>query len=125
MAKRLKEIFREDSSYKVFFAALLIAGLGYGIYKGILDNYLAEVVGLREMDRGIAEFFREIPGLLLVFVLALFYSFSAEKMYKLGAAIALAGMIMISVVPPVKGLVILSIFVYSLGEHIQDRKSVV
>lgn len=119
MAKRLKEIFREDSSYKVFFAALLIAGLGYGIYKGILDNYLAEVVGLREMDRGIAEFFREIPGLLLVFVLALFYSFSAEKMYKLGAAIALAGMIMISVVPPVKGLVILSIFVYSLGEHIQ------
>jgi MFS family permease len=40
-------------------------------------------------------------------------------MCEVGAAIALAGMIMISVVPPVKGLVILSIFVYSLGEHIQ------
>lgn len=119
MGKRLQEIFREDSSYKVFFAALIIAGLGYGIYKGVLDNYLAEIVGMGEMDRGITEFFREIPGLLLVLVLAVFYSFSAEKMYKLGAAIALLGMIMISVVPPVSGMVILSIFIYSLGEHIQ------
>ena len=119
MGKRLKELFRVDSSYKVFFAALIVAGLGYGIYKGILDNYLAEIVGMGEMDRGITEFFREIPGLLLVLILAVFYSFSAEKMYKLGAAIALAGMIMISVVPPVRGLVVLSIFIYSLGEHIQ------
>ena len=114
MGKRLQEIFREDSSYKVFFAALIIAGLGYGIYKGVLDNYLAEIVGMGEMDRGITEFFREIPGLLLVLVLAVFYSFSAEKMYKLGAAIALLGMIMISVVPPVSGMVILSIFIYPL-----------
>ena len=38
MGKRLQEIFREDSCYKVFFAALIIAGLGYGIYKGVLDN---------------------------------------------------------------------------------------
>ncbi len=119
MGKRLKEIFREDSCYKVFFAALVIAGLGYGVYKGVLDNYLAEVVGMGEMDRGITEFFREMPGLLLVLVLAVFYSFSAEKMYKLGAACALVGMIMISVVPPVKALVILSMFMFSMGEHIQ------
>ena len=119
MGKRLRETFSEDSCYKIFFAALAIAGLGYGIYKGVLDNYLAEIVGMGEMDRGITEFFREMPGLLLVLILAIFYSFSAEKMYKLGAALALVGMMMISIVPPVKGLVILSMFIYSMGEHIQ------
>ena len=119
MGKRLKEVFLEDSCYKLFFAAVIIAGLAHGIYKGVLDNYLAEIVGMGEMDRGITEFFREMPGLLLVLVLAVFYSFTAEKMYKLGATIALAGMIMISAVPPVRGMVILSIFVYSLGEHIE------
>ncbi len=119
MGNRLKEIFRKDSFYKVFFLAVIAAGLAHGIYKGVLDNYLAEIVGMGEMDRGITEFFREMPGLLLVLILALFYSFSAEKMYKLGATVALAGMIMLSVVPPLRGVVILSIFIYSLGEHIE------
>lgn len=119
MIDHLRETFREESCYRVFFAALITAGLGYGIYKGLLDNYLAEVVGMGEMDRGIAEFFREIPGLLLVFILAAFYTFSAEKMYKLGGLIMLAGMALIAIVPPTKVLVIMAIFVYSLGEHIQ------
>ncbi len=119
MGKRLAEIFRENSCYKVFFVTLLITGLSYGIYKGMIDNYLAEVVTMGELDRGIAEFFREIPGLLLVFILAVFYTFSAEKMYKIGAVVMLLGMGMLSIVTPTKLLVTLAIFVHSLGEHIQ------
>ena len=42
-----------------------------------------------ELDRGIMEFFRELPGLMLVFILAALYTFSAEKLYKLGAVIML------------------------------------
>ena len=33
--------------------------VGYGLYKGIVDNYLAEVAGMDEFDRGATEFFRE------------------------------------------------------------------
>ena len=119
MIKRLKDIFREDSCYKVFFLSLVITGLSYGIYKGMIDNYLAEIVVMGEFDRGVAEFFREIPGLLLVLILAVFYSFSAERMYKIGAVILLIGLGMLSLVPSTKVLVTLSIFVHSLGEHIQ------
>lgn len=116
---KLKTIFKEDSYYKVFLTSLLITGLGYGIYKGIIDNYMAEIVGMGEFDRGLAEFFREIPGLMLIFILALFYTFSAEKLYKLGAVIMLAGMAMLGVVTPTKLLVTIAICTYSLGEHIQ------
>lgn len=119
MIQKLKDIFREDSSYKAFFASLIITGLGYGLYKGMIDNYLAEIVTMTEFDRGAAEFFREIPGLMLVFILAAFYTLSAEKLYKAGAVIMLIGMGLLIVVPPVKVLVILSMFIYSLGEHIQ------
>ena len=73
---KIKEVFKEDSCFKVFLLSILIAGLGYGLYKGMLDNYLAEVVKMGEMDRGITEFFREIPGIMLVFILAAFYMFS-------------------------------------------------
>lgn len=116
---RLKAVYKEGSFFKVFLASLVVTGLGYGIYKGIIDNYMAEVVGMGEFDRGLAEFFRELPGLMLIFILAALYTFSAEKMYKLGAVIMLIGMGMLSVVSPTKLLVTLAICIYSLGEHIQ------
>lgn len=115
----LRQIYKEGSFYKVFLLSLLITGLGYGIYKGVIDNYMAEIVGMGEFDRGLAEFFREIPGLLLIFILAALYMFSAQKLYKLGAIIMLVGMGMLSIVSPTKLLVTLAVCIYSLGEHIQ------
>ena len=60
--RNLENIFKPESPYKLFFASLLLSGLGYGIYKGILDNYLAEIVAMTEFDRGVTEFFRELPA---------------------------------------------------------------
>ncbi len=117
--ERLKGVFRPDSGYRAFFLSLLMAGLGYGLYKGVIDNYLAEIVSMTEFDRGVAEFFRELPGLLLVFLLAVMYTFSAEKIYKIGAVIMLCGMAMLFLVPSSRVLVTLAICVFSLGEHIQ------
>ncbi len=117
--KRFKEVFREDSKYKLLFLSILTVGLGYGIYKGIIDNYLADIVVMGEFERGVAEFFRGLPGLLLVFILAVFYMCSAETLYKIGAVVMLVGMGLLSIVSPTKVLVTLGICIYSLGEHIQ------
>lgn len=117
--ERIKSAFRSGTKYKVLLLSILITALSYGLYKGVIDNYLAEVVMLGEMDRGITEFFRELPGILLVFVLALFYMLSAETLYKVGAVIMLIGMGMHAVLPPTKVLITLAICLYSFGEHIQ------
>ncbi len=119
MLKRIKATFREDSGYRAFFISMITFALAYGLYKGIIDNYLADVVGMSAFDKGVSEFFRELPGLALIFVLAVLYTLSAEKLYKIGAVIMLAGMVMQSAVPPERAFVILSIFVFSLGDHIQ------
>jgi len=115
----LNAVFREDSPFKVFLLTLLITGLSYGLYKGILDNFLAEVVAMGEMDRGVTEFFRELPGIALVLILAAFYMLSAEALYKIGAVIMLVGMAMHAVLPADKVLMTLAICIYSLGEHVQ------
>ena len=117
--EKIKTVFREDSRFRVFLLSILITGLSYGLYKGMLDNFLAEVVGMGEMGRGVTEFFRELPGILLVFLLAAFYMLSAESLYKAGAVIMLAGLAMHAVLPPTKVLATLAICMYSLGEHIQ------
>ena len=117
--ERIKNVFRGDSKYKVLLLSVLITGLSYGLYKGMLDNFLAEVVQMGEMDRGVTEFFRELPGILLVFILAVFYMLSAETLYKAGAVIMLVGLGMHAILPPTKVLATLAICMYSLGEHIQ------
>ncbi|MBQ7063948.1 MAG: MFS transporter [Firmicutes bacterium] len=116
---KLDSVFKPESKYKAFFISIITFGLAYGLYKGVIDNYLAEIVGMSEFDKGVSEFFRELPGLMLIFILALLYMFSAEKIYKIGAFIMLAGMAAQSVVPASRVLVILCMFVYSLGEHMQ------
>lgn len=115
----MKEIFKEGSRFRPFLLSIALMSIGYGLYKGVIDNYLAEVVGMGEFDRGVSEFFRELPGLALIFILAIFYKFSAEKMYKMGLIVMLVGMVMQSVIPPSKVLVILAMFLFSYGEHIQ------
>lgn len=116
---RSRDSFRKESGVGLFLLSVLITGLSYGLYKGVLDNFLAEIVGMGEMDRGVTEFFRELPGILLVFILAVFYMFSAETLYKAGAVIMLAGMGMHAVLPATKVMTTLAICMYSLGEHIQ------
>ncbi|MCR4771966.1 MAG: MFS transporter [Oscillospiraceae bacterium] len=117
--KRLKEVFRTDSGYKAFFLSVMTFALAYGIYKGVIDNYLADVVTMSGFDKGVSEFFRELPGLALVFILAALYTLSAERLFRIGALIMLAGMAAQAVVPADRVLVILCIFVFSMGEHIQ------
>ena len=117
--RSLTDTYREGNNYKFLLLSVLITGLSYGLYKGMLDNFLAEVVAMGEMDRGITEFFRELPGIALVFILAAFYMLSAETLYKVGAVIMLVGMGMHAVLPATKILTTLAICMYSLGEHIQ------
>ena len=116
---RLQHIFKPETRYGALFLSLLLSAVGFGLYKGVIDNYMAEVVRMNELDRGITEFFREVPGLLLVLILAIFYRSSAEKMYKIGMVVMVIGMILQTFVSPVKALVILAVFIYSTGEHIQ------
>ena len=117
--KRFSEVFREESGFRAFFGSILTFALSYGLYKGVIDNYLAEAVSMSGFDKGVSEFFRELPGLVLVFILAALYTFSAEKIYRIGAVIMLAGMAGQAVVPASRVLVIFCIFIYSLGDHIQ------
>jgi len=116
---KLKNLFLENTPFKVFLVSVLITGVSYGLYKGMLDNFMAEIVGMSEADRGVTEFFRELPGVTLVFILAAFYMFSVETMYKAGAVIMLVGMAMHAVLPATKVLTTLAICMYALGEHIQ------
>ncbi|MDR1566751.1 MAG: MFS transporter, partial [Treponema sp.] len=115
-------IYRPDAKVGRYLVVLALSGIAYGLYRGIQDNYLAEIVHISAFERGIVEFFRETPGLLVVFILALMYRFSDSRIFKIGSALmaaGLAGLLLSSVsFIGVKFVVVIFMVLFSTGEHI-------
>jgi MFS family permease len=118
-----KDIYRSDAKVGRFLSVLALFGISYGLYRGIQDNFLAEIVHISPFERGIVEFFREMPGLLVVLILAMMYRFTASKIFKMGIAIMAGGMagLLLSSSSPfllTKFMVVLLMVIFSTGEHI-------
>jgi MFS family permease len=111
-------IYRSGMHPLRFLSVLVVSGIAYGLYRGIQDNYLVEIVSITPFERGIVEFFREIPGLLVVFILALMYKFTESKVFKIGIAVMLAGIAGLLFVKSEKIIVVVFMVLFSFGEHI-------
>jgi predicted MFS family arabinose efflux permease len=121
MAQRLRlfqEVYRPDAKVARFLGVLALSGIAYGLYKGVQDNYLAELVHITPFERGVVEFFRELPGLLVVLILAVMYRFSESRIFKIGTALMVAGLAGLLAVGTGKFIVVLFMVIFSFGEHI-------
>jgi Na+/melibiose symporter-like transporter len=124
----LSGVYRPEAKIGGFISVLLLSGVAAGLYKGIQDNFLAEIVRIDAFGRGVTEFFRELPGLLIVLFLAWMYRFSENRIFKIGIALMvaalvglnLAGFLPLDFFPGFMGKVtVVSLMVlYSCGEHI-------
>ena len=124
----LADIYRHEVKIGGFISALVLSGIAMGLYRGVQDNFLAEIVRIDAFERGVTEFFRELPGLFLVLFLAWMYRFSENRIFKIGIALmaaALVGIIMAGFMPVEffpgiagKAAIISLMVLYSCGEHI-------
>ncbi|MDR0502941.1 MAG: MFS transporter [Treponema sp.] len=125
-AKRPKFIdntYRGDAKVGRFLSVLILFGISFGLYRGIQDNYLAEIILITPFERGIVEFFRETPGLLLILILALMYRFADSKIFKIGIAVMAGGVIGLTLTSAsqffmTKIFVVIFMVLFSTGEHI-------
>ena len=118
-----KDVYRPDSKVARFIIVMLINGLAFGLYRGIQDNYLADIIHISPFERGIVEFFRELPGLLVVLIIALMYKYTASRIFKIGCAIMFAGITGLMLTSmgglfQTKFIVVVFMVVYSTGEHL-------
>ena len=88
---KLTPIFRPHSGAFPFLCYNVLWGVSFGCFMAMLNNYLVEVHGFNIAHRGVLEFFRELPGLCLVVILALMSRVSDWKIMRVGAIIAVIG----------------------------------
>ncbi|GMO49766.1 MAG: MFS transporter [Termitinemataceae bacterium] len=111
-------IYRREMKPLRFILVLVLTGIAGGLYKGVQDNYLVEILRITPFERGVTEFFRELPGFLNVFILALMYKLSETRIFKIATAITLAGVIGLLLCESEKIIVVVFIVIWSLGEHL-------
>jgi len=119
----LDSTYRPDAKVGRFLSVLVLVGVSYGLYRGVQDNYLAEIMNVTPFERGIVEFFRELPGLLLILVLALMYRFADSRVFKVGVALMAGGATGLlltsgSAFFMTKIFVVVFMVFYSIGEHV-------
>ncbi|MCL2196933.1 MAG: MFS transporter [Treponema sp.] len=119
----LDNIYRADAKVGRFLSVLILFGIAIGLKHGVQNNYLADILKIDSFERGIVEFFREMPGLLLIFILALMYKFADSRVFKIGIALMAAGLAGIFVTScietlMIKIIVVFFMVIFSTGEHI-------
>lgn len=117
MMSKISLIFRPNSGAYAFFSSILIWGIGVGCFAAAMNNFLADMYHMNSLERGWLEFFRELPGLALVFILALLHKTSDWKVMRIGTLISMAGAALL-LIPADKIFVTAFIMIWSMGEHL-------
>ncbi|MCL2801039.1 MAG: MFS transporter [Treponema sp.] len=119
----LDNIYLPNAKIARFLSVLVIFGIAIGMKHGVQNNYLSEIINIDEFERGIVDAFRELPGLLLIFILALMYRFADSKVFKIGLALMSGGMAGLLLTSSseffmTKIFVVIFMVLFSTGEHI-------
>lgn len=102
----------------LFAAANLLMGLYAGLYDPSFNNYLAQVHHVGEVARGSLEFPRELPGFLVVFVLAVLIFLPDTRISMLAALMVGVSLWGQGFFAPGMGTVVFWMFLWSTGAHL-------
>ncbi len=114
---KLRTVFKTDD-YLVFLCTMGLFGTATGLFMGVLNNYLAEILSVSRFGRGVVEFLREFPGLSLIFLLALLHRHSETRIIRLALLVSMLGLFGLLAAGSRFPLAVLCIVLWSTGEHL-------
>jgi predicted MFS family arabinose efflux permease len=112
---RLKQASRQLA---LFATASLAMGMAYSIFDATFNNFLNENFSLTGFQRSFLEFPRELPGVLVVFVSALLWFLCSRRLGAWSLVLGATGAVLIGYFSSSYALMIVWLFIYSLGQHL-------
>ena len=118
MTTLLTRMVRVPRELKLFAIASLVMGMAYSITDATFNNFVDERFTLSGFQRSFLELPRELPGFSVVFVSALLWFLCSRRLGALALVVGAAGALLIGFASPTYGVMVLCLFVYSLGQHL-------
>ncbi|HEY5560760.1 MAG TPA: MFS transporter [Clostridiaceae bacterium] len=120
-SSKLKQIlsgFYKDRDFTLFLIVGIFAGIAGGINSTIFNNFLNDTYKLSASGRGLVEFPRELPGMLIVIVLSLLSFLGNIRTAVLGMLLAALGMLGLGLFSPSFAVMLIWMMMFSLGTHV-------
>ena len=114
MVNRLKKLTR---SQKIYFAILALTALGLGLSHGVISNYFKDAYNVTPVQRGLIEFPRELPGVLVLLIIASLSAFSDIRITMIAQGFSIVGIVLLGIFTPPFTIMLIFIFVNSMGMH--------
>src|SRR5512136_1122630 len=115
LADRVTKMPRE---LKLFIGASLMMGVAFSIYDATFNNFINARFSLTGFQRSFLEFPRELPGLLTVFVSAWLSFLCSRRLGAVSMVLGVIGILLIGFASPSYGVMVIWLFIYSLGSHL-------
>lgn len=102
----------------IFFIILGLTAFGLALSNDIISNYFKDAYQVTAYQRGLIEFPRELPGILVVVMISLMSGVSDIRMSILAQILSIVGLMVLSVWTPGFSVMLVFIFMNSLGMHL-------
>lgn len=103
---------------RLFLAATFVFGFSQSIVDSTLNNFLHETFLISDLQRGLMEFPRELPGLLTVFVSAALFFLCSRRQAALANILCAIGILFIGFYSPGFSVMLIWLFIFSIGQHL-------
>jgi len=112
-----KFAFENDRDFSLFLIVGFLSGISTGINSSVFNNFLNDAYHLSATERGFVEVPRELPGLLIVVVLASLAYLGDVKIATIGMVCASIGMVGLALLSPTFPVMIVFMMILSMGMH--------
>ena len=109
---------KRQRAVQIFLVVLALTALANGLGNNILSNYFNEVFHIDSVQRGFIEIPRESPGILCMVLVAALGFLGNLWMSVVAQSLVLVGFIVMGWLSPGYGMMLIFMFVHSLGMHL-------
>src|SRR5579871_4469926 len=100
-----------------FTAVTLLFGFGFAVYSGVFQNFMKDELHATQLNYGVTESIREIPGLMAALMAGTLVAFAESRIAAIGLAITGIGIAWSGFVHALPPLVAVTFF-WSVGFHL-------
>jgi MFS family permease len=102
----------------LFLAATFIFGFSQSIVDSTFNNFLNETFFINNLQRGLLELPRELPGLLTIVVSAILFFLCSRRQAALANILCAIGILFIGLLSPSFSVMLIWLFIFSIGQHL-------
>lgn len=109
---------KHKRSIWIYLAIVACAALAAGMSDAVYSNYFKDAYQVTALQRGLIEFPREMPGVLVVILTSLFSGLGNIRLAMIAQGLAIIGLVFLGLLTPPFAVMLVFLFINSVGGHL-------